>query len=420
MSTPITSCRICHNTDLITIFDLGSQALGSRFPKNNEPDPIEAPLVLVKCNDFEDSTRCGLIQLRDTVASDELYLHSYGYRSGLNNTMINHLKGLVAEIEDRKVLSENDLVLDIGSNDATLLKSYHSKLNKVGIDPTGTQFKQYYTDDITLIPDFFTKNKYLDHYGSQKAKVITTISMFYDLPDPLQFARDIKEILAEDGIWVSEQSYCVTMIEHNSFDTICHEHLEYYMLKQFDYLASAVNLKIIDVSLNNCNGGSFRITLTHLENSLVPNTSVLDKMRAHEATLHHREYFDHFINQVNQLKEDLVSFLKEQKAHGKSIYLYGASTKGNTLLQYFGLDANLITAVAERNPEKYGARTPKTNIPIVCEAEMREKNPDFLLVLPWHFKTEFIERERNYLEKGGTLIFPLPTLEFVNLKKKLS
>jgi NDP-4-keto-2,6-dideoxyhexose 3-C-methyltransferase len=419
MSTSITVCRICRNADLIPIFDLGSQALGSRFPKAHEPTPIEAPLVLVKCNDFDDPTRCGLIQLRDTVASDELYLHSYGYRSGLNNTMINHLTNLVREIEQRVVLSTDDLVIDIGSNDATLLKSYSSKVDKVGIDPTGIQFKQYYTDDITLLPDFFTKNSYTDLCGTRKAKVITTISMFYDLPDPFQFAREIKDILAEDGLWVSEQSYCKTMLERNSFDTVCHEHLEYYMLKQFDYLASAVGLKILDVSLNDCNGGSFRITLTHTQNSLTPNTEVLNKLRAEEQILHTPEYFDQFINRITTLKTELVSFLKEQKAHGKTIYLYGASTKGNTLLQYFGLDHTLITAVAERNPEKYGARTPKTNIPIIPEAEMRQANPDFLLVLPWHFKREFIEREQLYLEQGGTLIFPLPNLEFITNKKKL-
>lgn len=410
----IKSCRICKNPDLIKIFDLGSQALGSRFPKPDEPTPIEAPLVLVKCNNSE----CGLIQLRDTVSSDELYLHSYGYRSGLNATMIKHLSDLVYEIESRISLLEDDIVLDIGSNDATLLKSYRSKVSKVGIDPTGKQFKQYYTDDIKLVPDFFTKTAYTDVYGNRKPKVITTISMFYDLPDPLQFVKDIKDILAEDGIWVSEQSYCLTMIEKTSFDTICHEHLEYYTLKQFDYLASAVGLKLLDVSLNDCNGGSFRITLTHAENSMIPNFDILNNMRNKESIVNNKEYFDNFIERVNTLKEDLVSFIKEQKDNGKKIYLYGASTKGNTLLQYFGLDHTLITAVAERNPEKYGARTPKTNIPIRSEIEIRKENPDFLLVLPWHFKKEFIEREQEFLEKGGTLIFPLPTLEFVTLKKK--
>ena len=408
MTSPITCCRICQNTNLLTIFDLGSQALGSRFPKIDEPTPIEAPLVLIKC------PGCGLIQLRDTVSSEELYLHSYGYRSGLNNTMINHLTALVREIETRIVLSETDLVLDIGSNDATLLKSYQSKVAKVGIDPTGVQFKQYYTDDITLLPDFFTKTIY---HGMQKAKVITTISMFYDLPDPLQFVKDIKDILADDGIWVSEQSYCLTMIEKNSFDTICHEHLEYYTLKQFDYLASIVGLKLLDVSLNDCNGGSFRVTLTHAENSMVPNTEALEALRVREQVMDD-QYFDQFIERVRTLKEDLGSFIREQKGFGKTICLYGASTKGNTLLQYFGLDHTLITAVAERNPEKYGARTPKTNIPIVSEVEIRDLNPDFLLVLPWHFKTEFIEREQDYLRGGGTLIFPLPTLEFITLKKK--
>lgn len=414
-ATAISYCRICRNSELISIFDLGSHALSSRFPTKDEPDPIEAPLVLVKCDDTNDQSHCGLLQLSHNVSADELYLQHYGYRSGLNATMPQHLTSLVREIEDKANIHEGDIILDIGSNDCTLLKAYSlgDKLKRVGIDPTGKQFSQYYPEDVCLLPTFFDQDIFVAKYGDSKAKVVTTISMFYDLPDPVAFARDIKAILADDGIWVTEQSYCVTMLERNSFDTICHEHLEYYTLKQLKYIADKVGLKIIDVSLNECNGGSFRITLAHDHADVKVNeesVSVLLK-KEEELALHTLKPLHEFIERCESMKEDLMDFLVSQKKADKSVYLYGASTKGNTLLQYYGLDQSIITAAAERNTEKYGRRTPRTNIPIVPEKEMREKRPDFLLVLPWHFKKEFLEREREYLENGGTIIFPMPNLE---------
>lgn len=420
MATQITCCRICRNSSLLTIFDLGSHVLGSRFPKLNELDPMEAPLILVKCDDRSNSSNCGLLQLSHNVSGDELYMQQYGYRSGLNNTMIQHLDSLVKEIEDKVELKESDIVLDIGSNDCTLLKSYKQGniLRRVGIDPTGKQFSKYYPSNVSLIPDFFSANLFKDKFGEDKAKVVTSISMFYDLPDPVAFASDIKSILAPDGIWITEQSYCLTMLERNSFDTICHEHLEYYTLKQLTHIANTVGLKILDVSLNECNGGSFRVTFGH--NGI--ESDRVKEMIKHEDNmkLHTLSPLIEFVNRCAAMKDELMNFLKPKVSSGKKIYLYGASTKGNTLLQYYGLDNSIITAAAERNPEKYGCRTPRTNIPIISEAEMRAQNPDYLLVLPWHFKKEFLEREKEYLENGGTIIFPVPTLEVYNNQKKSS
>jgi hypothetical protein len=416
MATEITCCRICRNPQLLTIFDLGSHALSSRFPDTNESDPIEAPLVLIKCDDTSDQSHCGLLQLSHNVSADELYLQHYGYRSGLNSTMITHLGGLVSEIETKVPLSENDIVLDIGSNDCTLLKAYsQSNLRRVGIDPTGTQFKQYYPDDVCLLPTFFSAAVFRTKFGDYQAKVVTTVSMFYDLPDPIEFARDIKAILAPDGIWVTEQSYCVTMLERNSFDTMCHEHLEYYTLKQLLYIANNTGLRIIDVSQNECNGGSFRVTLAHGESQTIQSEAVQAMIECEDIlALHTLKPLNEFIHRCETMKADLMKFVTEQISLGKKIYLYGASTKGNTLLQYYGLDHSIITAAAERNPEKYGRRTPRTHIPIIPEDEMRKSHPDFLLVLPWHFKKEFLEREKNYLANGGSIIFPMPELSIYN------
>jgi len=409
--TKVDYCRCCRNTELITIMDLGLHPLSSRFPSSDEADPFSAPLVLMKCDD-RNGDYCGLLQLGHNVSENELYLNHYGYRSGLNNTMISHLGDLVKEIES-KIQLNNDIVLDIGSNDSTLLRAYNNNnLIRVGIDPTGEQFRQYYPANVTLLPTFFNKSVYEKQFV-QKAKVVTTVSMFYDLPDPVAFAKDVKAILADDGIWVSEQSYCVTMLENNSFDTICSEHLEYYTLKQFQYIGDKVGLEIIDVSLNLCNGGSFRVTLAHPGiHSVKPIVQTLLNQES-KLNLSHLLPLNQFIERCETMKNTLVSFLKHEILQNKTCILLGASTKGNTLLQYYGLNNTLIKAASERNPEKYGRRTPGSNIPIVSEQEARDMNPDYLLVLPWHFKKELLSREQEYMEKG-VIIFPMPQLEFYN------
>ena len=419
----INQCRICGNDDLKVIVDLGCQALSCRFPFKDEPTPLISPLVLVKCNDSNNSS-CGLVQLQHNTPSDELYEHSYGYRSGLNETMVKHLTELSAECYSRIRLEEGDIIIDIGSNDCTLLHSYQnlpSSVSRVGIDPTGKQFSSYYTNGISLIPDYFTGNLFATHFPEKKAKLITSICMFYDLPDPLQFMKDIKSVLHPEGIWITEQSYIISMLETNSFDTICHEHLEYYAFKQIEFMANQAGLKIVDVSLNPSNGGSFRVSLTHKDNtSITINHDNINKLKEFEKSfqLDTDIPYNKFRLAIETVRKNLCKILTDAKMTGKNIYLYGASTKGCVMLQYFDIDYKLITAAAERNPEKYGRRTAKTDIPIVSEKEMREANPDMLLVLPWHFRDSFILREQDYLNAGGQLIFPLPKFEIYTNKKK--
>jgi len=243
----IEKCRICGNQDLVLILDLGVHALSGRFPYENDPDPPKAPLKLVKCNTAENSDACGLLQLKHSVSPEELYLNNYGYRSGINQTMMAHLKGIVQHIEEIVDLHSDDVVLDIGSNDATLLKYYKTGgFQKIGIDPTGEQFLEYYTEDIKLISDFFNSSNYFSACPDKQAKVITSIAMFYDLEAPMKFVEDIKKVLHPDGVWILEQSYMPTMLKMNSFDTICHEHLEYYSFKQIDWVLRKNNMRIFD------------------------------------------------------------------------------------------------------------------------------------------------------------------------------
>ena len=419
--TPIDSCRICKNKNLIDIFDLQNQYIGSRFPFPDEQLPEALPLKLVKC----DNTGCGLLQLNGNTSVSEMYLHNYGYRSGLNNTMITHLNNLTLDVLTYINLNNNDLVIDIGSNDSTLLQSYKKhlpdiNLNLYGIDPTGTQFIEYYPNYINLIPDFFNYQVVNNNINLQnnKPKIITSICMFYDLPDPLQFVKDIKKCLHPQGIWVSEQSYLMTMLAKNSFDTICHEHLEYYNLKQILWLCENSDMKLIDVKLNDSNGGSFRTFITHKNSKYSINSNNINKLLEYEKSLEIK--LQNFVENSNIVCKNIYKFISS--LYNPDIYIYGASTKGNTLLQYIDNINNTninkyILCASERNPEKWGRKTPGTNIPIVSEKRMREYNPQFLFALPWHFKNEFLQRESEYLNNGGQIIFPLPNLEIIKNKK---
>lgn len=411
--TEIKKCRICGNTDLITIMDLGKQELSGKFPRCNEIDPPRSPLVLVKCNDSKNEEACGLVQLKHSSEPEEMYVGGYGYLSGMNQTMTNHLKEIVKSLEDLVDLFPGDLVLDIGSNDGTLLKSYSlNGIKKLGIDPGGKQYQQYYPPEIKLITDFFPSKSLNTLYPNQKAKIITSIAMFYDLENPMLFVEAIKKYLHEDGVWVLEQSYLPSMMKANAFDTVCHEHLEYYALKQIEWMLVKADLKVINVEKNFINGGSFKVCVAHKESKYsVKQTNILD-MKLNECLLNLDTItpYKEFVDRVNTIRLKLVNFLKKKKQNGETIYAYGASTKGNILLSYFKLNNKIITAAADKNEKKWGCMTPGTHIPIVSEDSARNTIPDYFLVLPWHFKDEFIKRELSYLKQGGTFIFPLPSV----------
>ena len=404
------TCRVCSSANLEDLMDFGRQALASRFPRASEPDPPLAPLALTHCN------TCGLVQLRHSVNAQELYTDHYGYKSGTNATMRGHLAELVDWAQRRRPVRAGDIVLDIGCNDGTLLKSYATpSLRRFGIDAIADKFQADYPDDISIRQSFFSADAYRALCGVQPAKIITSIAMFYDLEEPSGFAAAVQSALAPDGIWVLEQSYLPTMLEMNAYDTVCHEHLEYYTLRQIEWIAAANGLRVLDVELNSCNGGSFRLALCHKDAPFADNNEQLDSLRKCEANLvfDARQQFEEFQQRVTKSKDDLQALVMRERAAGKRFYLYGASTKGNTLLQYCNLDAGHIVAAAERNPEKWGCRTPRTNIPIVSEEEARAARPDYFLVLPWHFRSEFVRREAAFLEGGGKLVFPLPKLEIV-------
>ncbi len=415
------SCRVCGSHALTPVINLGDQYLQGSFlkPGKEIPPLRKIPLSLVRCDPTKDEKACGLLQMEHTVPPEVLY-SAYWYRSGTNKTMKDHLGGIVEEavtILDKSSSS----VLDIGCNDGTLLGYYPKKFNKYGVDPSDVA-QEIDKKLATVIQDIFPSNELLNCVRETKMDIITSIAMFYDLEDPVAFARGIKTILAPEGIWIFEMSYMPMMLKMTSYDTICHEHLEFYSLAVIENIVKQSDMEIFNVTLNDINGGSLRCYATHATNFRYKNEKYIQNIRA----MHQAEFdleldtdkpYKNFQDRINVHREELITLLRKLKMEGKKIHIYGASTKGNTILQWCGIDNRIIDCAAERNPDKYGASTLGTNIPIISEAESRALKPDYYLVLPWHFKDEFIEREREILERGTQLIFPLPKIEIVSKGK---
>ncbi len=409
MHSEIKKCRISRSSNLITVLSLGEQYLTGVFPKSKEEEVSKGPLDLVWCPDG------GLLQLKQSYSLDEMYGDNYGYRSGLNTSMVRHLTNKIHALERLVILNQNDLVIDIGSNDATSLKAYKSKCRKVGIDPTGNKFREYYTDDIFLIPTFFSASAFKKEFDIDKAKIITSIAMFYDLESPAAFVKDIEQCLADDGIWHFEQSYMPSMLRTNAYDTICHEHLEFYSLNVVNNLLESCGMRIIDVQVNDINGGSFAVTACKKNAAYKSNNAVINWLLQQEAEmeLNTEAPYAAFKERVFEHRKNLVNLINALVADGKKIFGYGASTKGNVLLQFCGFTSKQIPYIAEVNEQKFGSYTPGSLIPIISEKEAKAMKPDYFLVLPWHFKNSILEREREYIEQGGKFIFPLPEIEMV-------
>lgn len=404
MYKKISKCRICGNAHLEVVLDLGEQMLTGVFPRERNAQVTVGPLRLVKCVGGDEV--CGLLQMEHSYDLGEMYGENYGYRSGLNASMVRHLQAKVERVKSLVTLKAGDLVVDIGSNDSTTLQAYPKELDLVGIDPTGVKFHQYYPSHIRLIPDFFGADLLKKQFPGRKAKVVTSFSMFYDLEAPMEFMRQVHEVLADDGIWVFEQSYMPTMLKMNSYDTVCHEHLEFYALRQIQWMAERIGLRILDVEFNDVNGGSFSITVAKrlgAEPVLPAVQKILDEEKS--LGLDTLAPYKEFAKRVDSTRDDLVSFIKKAHTEGKKVAALGASTKGNVLLQYCGLTEQDVAFVGEVNPDKFGAYTPGTWLPIIEEKKLLDMGFDYLLVLPWHFRGFF---ENSSVLKSENLLFPLP------------
>lgn len=388
-------CRIC-GSSMREILNLGKIHPSDFVSKTNGE---AVPLVLMECKS------CGLVQLKHTVDLDEMY-RQYYYQSGINPSMKESLKEVIKDIESTIKLYSGDVVVDIGCNDGYMISCYNTEnLFKIGFDPALNLKDKAVKNCSIFINDYFTGNKYpID----KKAKVITAIAMFYDLPDPVTFVESVEGLLADDGIFVIQFTDLISMLKINAFDNICHEHLEYYKLSDVRNLLDKFGLDVFKVSYNNVNGGSVRIFAA--KNKKYPvEESVLNAIEEE------RSYLDNFDNpmkafadRITYTKRTVLDFLVRSKDAGIRIYGMGASTKGNTLLQYFKIRKNLIPAIGDVNKDKFGKKTVGTGIPIISEDQMFNEYPDILFVLPWHFINDFISRNYSFLEDGGAFVVPLP------------
>ncbi|HZX20014.1 MAG TPA: class I SAM-dependent methyltransferase [archaeon] len=417
----IEMCRVCSNKHILPILSLGEQFF-TDFITDKEKQGIRAPLELVLCDQSKGG--CGLLQLKHTITANAMY-RQYWYQSGINKSMQDALADISKKAQSFVKLKENDIVLDIGCNDGTLLRSYGKKnLRSVGFDPAVNLIPLASKGTTKIINDFFNAESFQKEFGSTPAKIITSIAMFYDLDNPNIFVADIAKILDKNGVWIIQMSYLPSMINKNAFDNICHEHLEYYSLSSLENLLSRHKLVVIDVETNDVNGGSFRVYIAHEKSAAKFTKGNSEKnvsaMRKNEKKigLEKREVYNSFANRIRHLKTKTVAFIKKEVKNKKKVFVYGASTKGNVLLQYYGLDSTLIARAAERNQSKWGKMTVGTLIPIVSEEEARKQKPDYFLVLPWHFLNEFLQRERAFLKSGGKFIVPLPEVKVIDSKKE--
>jgi C-methyltransferase C-terminal domain/Putative zinc binding domain/Methyltransferase domain len=413
-----TTCRVCGSPELAPVLDLGEQCIAGAFPEPGGRQPVQRaiPLELVRCDMTRDQDACGLIQIRHTVPGPILY-QSYWYRSGVNRTMTRNLHEIARTTAELSRLDAGDLVVDIGCNDGTLFDGYPSRdLRFLGFDPSDVT-RYAIEKGYDVVRDFFSASLLRLRYPDQRAKAITSIAMFYDLEDPAAFVRDIAESLAEEGVWIMELHYLPLMLQSNAFDVIVHEHLEYYSLAVLERLLAQAGLEVIAGELNEVNGGSIRLFITHAgRRKPTPEAGERLKdlrVREFEMALDSPAPYEQFGRNVERIRRELKELCESIVAEGKTIHIYGASTKGNTILQYVGLDRRLVPYAADRNPDKWGSETISTGIPIISEEESRGMNPEYYLVLPWHFLDEFVEREHAYLERGGRFIVPLPEVRVI-------
>jgi len=399
-TTMRTTCRLCGESGLREMLSLGVQYINDFVPPERIGKGLTAPLALVMCS------RCALLQLRHTAPQELLYSRYYWYRSGVTDTMRRALRDITAEIENMVTLRAGDVILDIGANDGTMLATYTMPgIRRVGCEPADNLIDMLRLNTEYVMHDFWNYERYMElasQWGFGKARVITAIGMFYDLEDPNKFIADACKALSDDGIFVAQLMCLMPMLKKNDVGNIVHEHLEYYSLQSLKYLFEKNGLEMFKIGENDVNGGSYRIFARHYKGTGIP----IEEDITFEDILA-------FGQRVQENRYRCVSFIKQEVANGKKVYVYGASTKGNVILQYYGLDNKLITAAAERSPEKWGKYTIGTWIPIVSEDEARKAQPDYFLVLPWAFFDEFYEREKEWRARGGKFIVPLPEFRVV-------
>ncbi len=413
----IEKCRLCGNTKLVAVLSLGEQALSGIFPRGLHATPTKGPLELVACASSEVRGSCGLVQLCQSYEANEIYGDHYGYRSASSTAHVRHLHDTVQELIERFPVQNDDLVVDLGSNDGTLLSFYAGEnVTAIGFDPVGEKFtSSAYSEQVKLIPNFFSGDLFREHCGTQKARIVTSISVFDSVPNPLGFMREIAAILEDEGVWHFETNYLPSILRGKAYDAICHEHLEYYSLRQIKWMTDRCELKILQVNVVEADGGRIAVTVARRSSAHLEETARVETLLQEEAvhrltTIPQQRAFE---SAVTKHRTELLWLLHALKSENHTVLGYGATTNGNVLLQHCGITCDLLPAIIENDPEKIGCLTPGTHIPIISSEEVQILQPEYLLVLSWRDRETVIEQEAEFLQRGGKMIFPLPAVEVV-------
>ena len=400
------TCKNCKKNFLKKIVKIGKQPLSGFFYLKKKTNLRKYSLDLYKCS------KCNLVQLNNTANTKKMYGNHYGYRTSVSKMMLSHLSEKVKRLKKNKFIEKGNNILDIGSNDASFLKLLKKDYNLYGIDPSAGKFKKEYRG-IKLIPNFFSKKNILQHTKNKNIKfdIISSFAIFYDVEDPNSFCKDIELLLNDDGIWICEFSYLPLMLKNLTFDQICHEHIMYYSYSVFEKILLKNRLKVIDIKLNEINGGSIEVIIAKIKSKRISNIKLINKIKIDEKKINKRAYVN-FSNRIKKIRKDLISFVN----NNYPIIGYGASTKGNIVLNYCKLDNRKISYVCDASEQKLGKYTPGSNIKIISKEKMRILRPKYILVLIWSFRSEIIKQELDYIKKGGNLIFHLPKFHIINKK----
>lgn len=411
----ITSCRICGNKAFRPVIDLGVQRLSCVYPRPDSDGPSPSPLEVIRCDTDAQPGACGLVQLRHSASMSEMYGMTYGYYSSLSSTMVSHLDWIVGQVVTMVRPDPGDMVLDIGCNDGTLLNLYQGRgLRRVGIDPSSRKFAYLFQPDIEVMFDFFSAEKLEPLTGRGSIRIITSIAMFYDIEDPRAFMQQVRSLLRKDGVWALEISYLPLLLTNLTYDQIMHEHLLYLGLRQIQWMMERSGLQVLDISFNEVNGGSAFIIAGRDDGPYQPQANRIARALEGEAPLETELPYERFRQRVQAHRDEVRHFLGLAKAAGRTVLGYGASTKGNIVLNYCGIGPDLIPAISDANPEKHGLVTPGMKIPIISKEEARQRGADYFFVLIWHFRLEVLGQERDFIATGGKLVFDLPRLHLVD------
>lgn len=410
VSTTATCCRGCGQGRLKPILSLGSTPLANALLAEadlGKPEDVW-PLDLVRCED------CSLVQITETVPPESLF-SEYAYFSSFSDTMVAHARQIATRLIDERELDENSLAIEVASNDGYLLQWYHrAGVPVLGIEPAKNIAAVAIRDrGVDTISEFFGREIATQLAAAgRRADVIHANNVLAHVADLNGVVAGFAMLLKEDGRVVVEAPYLGELIDHVEFDTIYHEHLCYFSLTALAQLFHKHGLEIVDVERLAIHGGSLRIFAAHAGTAEI-NASVRDLLAHESGWVFNEDHHAQFAARVETLRESLVNCLTNLKSQGKRIAVYGASAKGSTLLNYFGIGSELIDYVVDRSTVKQGRYTPGTQLAIHAPEQLVIDQPDYCLLLTWNFADEIMQQQQTYRDRGGKFIVPIPDVRIV-------